>query len=86
MVSLGKDCLPYGEVTLMGILNKILIYFIPEDATKPNKTLPKLRVLFPNLCHEQDGLVSLSCSLTGFNCKNFLTSTKSDSHYMKDLP
>lgn len=55
MVSLGKDCLPYGEVTLMGVFSKILIYFIPEDvAIKLNKSLLKLQVLFPNLCHEQE--------------------------------
>lgn len=85
MVSLGKECLPYGEVTLMGSFNKILFYFSPEDVPiKLNKSLPKLQVLFPDLCHDQEWLVSLSCSLTRFNCNNFLISTKTDSH-KKDL-
>lgn len=39
----------------MGIFNKILIYFSPEDVTiKLNKSVPKLPVLFPNLCPEQE--------------------------------
>lgn len=39
----------------MGIFNKILIYFSPEDVTiKLNKSVPKLQVLFPNLCPEQE--------------------------------
>lgn len=55
MVSLGKDLLPYGVVILMGIFDKILIYFRPGDVViKLNKSLPKLQVLFPKLCHEQE--------------------------------